>query len=48
MNAIEELEEILRLIDNATTNTKWFIMQTLEFEMGVEVQAAKYNYGVED
>jgi hypothetical protein len=41
MKDIDQLEEILTLIDNATANMKWFIMQTLEKEMGVKVQTGR-------
>ena len=45
MKDIDQLEDILTLIDNATTNMKWFIMQTLENEMGVKVQTGKDRSG---
>ncbi len=41
MAEIAQLEKIMRLIDEASMNHRWFIMQTLEHEMGVRVQTAK-------
>jgi len=38
---IDQLEDILTLIDKANFNMKWFIMQTLERELGVKVQTGK-------
>ena len=38
---ISQLEKVLDAIDELNMNAKWFVMQTLEQELGVKVQLAK-------
>jgi hypothetical protein len=36
-----DIDELMQLIDRASKNQQWFIMQTLEYRFGLVIQTAK-------